>query len=126
MQCRLCGHEKTHKHGKSEQGQQRYYCPHCGKTYTESFDTAYYRRQVSAAEINTILQSHAEGSSLRGISRITGRAYGTVVSVIRGASQKAQMIHNEDIKHVETEAVIADEMWSFVKKNKKTVCQKSK
>ena len=125
MQCRLCGHEKTHKHGKSEQGQQRYFCPHCGKTYTESFDTLYYRRQVSPAEVHTILQSHTEGSSLRGVSRISGRAYGTVVSIVRAASQKAQMVHNEEVKEVKTETLSSDEMWSFVQKNKKTVCQKS-
>ena len=125
MQCRLCGHEKIHKHGKSEQGQQRYYCPHCGKTYTESFDTVYYRRQVSPAEVHTILQSHAEGSSLRGVSCISGRAYGTVVSIIRATSQKAQMIHNEEIKQVKTKTVSSDEMWSFVQKNRKTACQKN-
>lgn len=125
MKCRLCDHAKVHKHGKSEQGQQRYYCPHCRKTFTESFDTIYYRRQVNPQEIHSILQSHAEGISLRGVSRISGRAYGTVVSVIRAASHKAQIIHNEEIKQVEPETVNADEMWSFVQKNRKNACQKS-
>ncbi len=54
------------------------------------------------------LQAHAEGSSLRGISRISGRAYGTVVSLVRDASQKAQMIHNQEVQQIETEEVMAD------------------
>ena len=53
------------------------------------------------------------------------RAYGTVVELIRDASQKAQMMHNQEVKQIETEEVIADEMWSFVEKNRKTVAQRS-
>jgi hypothetical protein len=48
-----------------------------------------------------------------------------VVSLIRSASQKALMIHNQEVKPIETEEVIADEMWSFVEKNRKTVCHSS-
>lgn len=49
-------------------------------------------------EVDTILQSHAEGSSLRGVSRISSRAYGTVVSLVRAASQTAQMLHNAQVQ----------------------------
>lgn len=38
---------------------------------------------VSEEEIRIVLQSQAEGSSLRGISRISGLAYDTVVSIVR-------------------------------------------
>lgn len=72
-------------------------------------------------EVHTILQAHGEGIRLRGISRISGRAYGTVVSLLQSASQKALMIHNKEVKQIETEEVIADEMWSFVEKNRKIV-----
>ncbi len=103
MKCPLCGHHKAYKHGK---------------TFPEHFETLCYNynRHLNPAEVHTILQSHAEGSSLRGVSRISGRAYGTVVSLIRDASQKAQMIHNAEVQQVETEQVSADEMWSFVEK----------
>ena len=124
MQCSLCGHEKTHKHGKTSKGGQRYFCPHCEKTFTDTFDTIYYRRHLDSDEVHRILQSHTEGSSLRGISRIAQRAYGTVVSVVRAASQKAQILHNAQVQKIETNEIIADEMWSFVEKNRKTVCQK--
>jgi len=40
----------------------------------------------------------SEGSTLRGISRISGLAYETVVSIIHAASQKAQMIHNQELQ----------------------------
>ena len=51
-------------------------------------------------QVQTILQSHAEGSSLRGVSRISGRAYGTVVSLITDASHKGQMVDHAEVKQV--------------------------
>lgn len=118
MECRLCGHAKTHKHGKMPNGHQRYYCPQCKQTFSESFDTLYYWRRVSPQQVQQVLQSHSEGSSLRGISRITELAYNTVVSIVRSASVKAQLVHNDQVEQVTTEEVSADEMWSFVQKNR--------
>jgi transposase-like protein len=99
-------------------GHQRYLCPACGQTFSESFDSLYYRRHVSPEQIRQVLQAHSEGSSLRGIGRTTGIAYNTVVSIIRAASQKAQLVHNAEVQSVQTEEVSADELWSFVSKNK--------
>ncbi len=118
MECPLCGHIKAHKHGKMPNGHQRYFCPACQQTFCESFDSLYYRRHVSPEQIRQVLQAHSEGSSLRGISRTSGLAYNTVVSIVRSASQKAQLVHNQEVQSVETEEVCADEMWSFVAKNR--------
>ncbi len=125
MDCPLCGHAKAHKHGKMPNGHQRYLCPICKQTFSESFDSLYYPRHVSPEQIRQVLQAHSEGSSLRGISRTSGLAYNTVVSIIRAASQKAQLIHNAEVQAVQTEEVSADEMWSFVSKNRNNVVSKS-
>lgn len=120
MQCPLCGHAQAHKHGLMPNSHQRYLCPACDQTFTESFDSFYYRRHISPEQIRLVLQAHSEGSSLRGISRTTGLAYNTVVNIVRAASQKAQLLHNGEVQAVQTEEVSADEMWSFVLKNKST------
>jgi transposase-like protein len=125
MKCPLCGHEKSHKHGLTSKGAKRYFCPKCRQTFTETFDTLYYRRQVSEEDVRIVLQSHAEGSSLRGISRISGLAYDTVVSIVQAAAQKAQMVHNAQVQDVDTDAIAADELWSIVEKNKNTASHKS-
>ena len=122
MLCLLCDHERTHKHGRTSKGSQRYFCTVCKQSFTDTFDTIYYRRQLKPDEVHTILQSHCEGSSLRGVARISGRAYGTVINLVRDASQKAQMIHNDLVQQVKTIAITADELWSFIQKNKSTVC----
>ena len=125
MECKLCGHPKTHKHGKMPNGHQRYLCPRCKQTFVETLDTIYYYKHVSPEKIREVLQAHSEGSSLRGISRITELAYNTVVSIVRAASSKAQLVHNAQVEKVETEEVSVDEMWSFVQKNRSNACQKN-
>ena len=118
MECPYCEHPKAHKHDRTSKGSQRFKCPKCGRTFTETLNTLYYRRQVRAAEVETIRQCHSEGSSLRGVARTSKRAYGTVVSLINAASQKAQLVHNQEVQEVDTNQIVADEMWSFVKKNR--------
>ena len=118
MPCPLCSHAKAYKHGKTSKGSQRFRCLNCKQTFTDTFDTIYYRRQVSEEEVRIVLQSHCEGTSLRGISRVSGLSYNTGVSLIRAGSQKAQLIHNAQVQAVDTDAIAADEMWSFVEKNK--------
>lgn len=103
--------------GFAPNGSQRYFCPQCKQTFNERFDTLYYHRHVSSEQIRQVLQSHSEGSSLRGLSRTTGLAYYTVGSIVRAASQQAQLVHNAQVQAVQTEEVSADELWSFVAKN---------
>jgi hypothetical protein len=43
-----------------------------------------------------------------------------VVSIVRSSAQKAQMVHNAEVEDVDTDAIAADELWSFVEKNKRT------
>ena len=102
-------------------GHQRYFCPQCKQTFSERFDTLYYYRHTSPDQIQQVLQAHSEGASLRGISRITGLAYNTVVSIVRAASSKAQLVHNNQLEKVTTTEVSADELWSFVQKNRSNV-----
>lgn len=84
----------------------------------------YYRRQATPEQTRTLLQAHSEGSSLRGVSRTSGLAYGTVVSIIRASSTKGQLVQNQEVQAVETEEIGADEFWSFVKKSRSSVNRK--
>lgn len=55
------------------------------------------------------------------MSRITGLAYNTVVSIVRSSSVQAQLVHNDQVEQVETAEVSGDEMWSFVQRNRNNV-----
>jgi hypothetical protein len=60
----------------------------CRQTFTETFAPLYYRPQVSEEEVPIVQPAHAEGSSLRGISR-GGLAYDTVVSIVRAKARES-------------------------------------
>ena len=121
MECPFCAHLKAHKQGSTPKGHQRFKCSKCNHTFTDTLDTLYYRSQLSPEEVHTILQSHSEGSSLRGIARISRRSFNTVASLVQRAAIKGQMVHNQEVQSVDTDEVVADEMWSFVQKNKNSV-----
>ncbi len=95
INCPLCGYDRTRKHGKTSKGSQRYFCPGCRQTFTETLNTLYYRRQVNKEDVEIVLQSYTEGMSLRGISRISGLAYNTVVRIIQAANQKTYLPNME-------------------------------
>jgi transposase-like protein len=116
MKCRFCDHELVYTHSTTSQGVERFKCAACQHTLTDTFDTLYYRRQVSEAQVHQILQSHQAGVSLRGISRITGRSITRVTQIVPKASEKAQMVHNQEVNQIDTESAAADEFWSFVAK----------
>jgi hypothetical protein len=52
---------------------------------------------------------------------LVARAYDTVVSIVQAAAQKAQMVHNAEVENVDTDAIAADELWSFVQVNTSSV-----
>jgi hypothetical protein len=52
-------------------------------------------------------------------------SYNTGVSLIRAASQKAQLVHNAQVQAVDTDAIAADEIWSVVEKNNGNACPKN-
>ena len=64
-----------------------------------------------------VLEAHVEGSSLRVISPTVNLADNTVISLVRAACEKGQMIHNAHVQNINTSKISSDEFWSFVQKN---------
>jgi len=50
------------KNGKAKAGHQRYLCRTCGKTFTATHGTIFYRRRTPEAAIIEVLALLAEGS----------------------------------------------------------------
>lgn len=101
-------------------GIQIYRCPKGIQISPENINTLYCNRHLNREEVQAILQSYAEGSSFRGVSRISGKAYVTVVSLIRDMDSSLTT-HNTIAQSIIAEAFITQEMYSFVCTNKKTV-----
>jgi transposase-like protein len=68
------------QYGKSGQGQQRYQCQRCKRTFNEHTGTVFYGRKRSEAEIVECLALLAEGVRISSISRTQGIKEDTILA----------------------------------------------
>jgi hypothetical protein len=52
-------------------------------------------------------------------------SFASFCPVLSAARQKAQLIHNQELKGVDTESIGADEFWSFVETSRNIATTKS-
>ena len=60
------------KFGRTHNGQQRYQCRTCRRTFTATKGTVFYRRQTPAHAIIKTLAQLAEGNRISSVTRTTG------------------------------------------------------
>ena len=75
------------------------------------------RNELFNTRLSTFVRTFPRGAVCVLVSRTIGLAYNTVVSIVRAASQRAQLVHNAEVQAVDTTEVSASELWSFVSKN---------
>ena len=117
MRCQKCNSESLRKRGSYEsKGKrvQRYQCKACYKTFTSRTNSDNYRMRSQSLE-KKIIEMYCERMSLRGISRVLGVEYNTVVSYFRKAARKAQIenLKSLEIRDFVTTYIQFDEMETF-------------
>ena len=83
------------KFGRARSGRQRHKCRRCGKTFTETRGTIFYRRRTDDEESLECPAMIAEGSRIGGVGRIKGHKEDTVSAWIRDVAEHAD--NAEDI-----------------------------
>jgi transposase-like protein len=107
------------KRGKNRVGHQQYYCNHCHKWFVETLNTPLYHKHLSKKEIIQICKHLVEKNGIRSIERITGHHRDTISRLLEDIALHAEMMNDFLIKEVKLGKFEVDEMWSFIKKNKK-------
>ena len=79
------------KFGKTKAGCQRYQCTSCGKTFTETKGTIFYRRRTARAAIIDTLAQVAEGDRISSLSRSKGYKEDTIQDWIQAAGEHARV-----------------------------------
>lgn len=82
MQCYHCGSSRVHKHGKTSNGKQRFWCRACQRSLREQPQINGYDEQRK----EEILRAYHERASLRGLSRVFGVSRNTVSSWLKKAN----------------------------------------
>ncbi len=107
------------KRGRNSAGHQRYYCNHCRTWFVETTNTPLYRKHLSESEITNICKHLVEKNGIRSIERITGHHRDTIGRLLEDMAEHAEQMNDYLIENLELTPFECDELWSFVKKNKR-------
>ena len=92
----------------------RYRCVECGKTFSSTRGTPYYRLQHRRATFDTVVALRVEGVSISAIARVEGIAWNTVARWLERAAQVCRRFNRETITGVAVEELQADELYTFI------------
>ncbi len=103
------------KFGKTKAGCQRYQCTSCGKTFTETKGTIFYRRRTAREAIIDTLAQVAEGDRISSLSRSKGYKVVTIQDWIQAAGEYTESIEEVLLKEYSIQRGQLDGLWSYVK-----------
>ncbi len=105
---------KIIKFGKTKAGRQRYECKTCGKTFTETKGTLFYRRRTPEDEIMDTLAHIAEGNRISSLVRTKGHKEDTIIDWIREAGKHAEAIEEVLLADYQLTRGQIDGLWAYV------------
>jgi transposase-like protein len=102
------------KIGKTPRGVQRYQCKTCGRTFTETKGTIFYRKHAQEDEILEVLALLAEGNRISTLTRVKGIKEDTILRWLREAARHADKLDAILMKEYHLKRAQLDGLWSFV------------
>jgi transposase-like protein len=102
------------KLGRTKAGRQRYKCKTCGKTFTETKGTLFYRRRTPDDEIIDTLAQIAEGNRISSLARTKGHKEDTIIDWIREAGKHAEAIEEVLLADYQLTRGQIDGLWAYV------------
>lgn len=102
------------KFGKTRKGVQRFRCQTCGRTFTETSGTIFYRKRTPEHEILETLALLAEGSRISSLTRAKGFKEDTILVWLRQAAQQAEALDEVLMKDFKIKRGQLDALWAYV------------
>jgi transposase-like protein len=106
--------QNLEKYGKTRKGVQRYRCQTCGKTFTETTGTIFFRKRTPEHEILETLALLAEGSRISSLSRTKGFKEDTILAWLREAAQHAERLEGVLMNDFQVKRGQLDALWAYV------------
>ena len=121
-ECR-CFNKKEEKNivrnGKRANGTQYYRCTECGVSFVRTKGTIFYHKKLDKKNVAEICRHLVETNSFRGIGRETKHNKNTICAYVNLIAQHCEKVNDFLFKDVKLGVHEIDELWSYVKKNKK-------
>ena len=122
LKCR-CFNKKSLKNiirfGKKQNGTQNYKCTECNVQFVRTKVTLLYHKKLNKKDIAEMCRHLVETNSFRGIGRETKHNKNTICAYVNLIAQHCEKVNDFLIKDVKLGVHEIDELWSYVKKNKK-------
>ena len=108
------------RNGKKSNGTQNYKCVDCGVQFVRTRGTIFYHKKLRKKEVASMCRHLVETNSFRGVARTMQRNKNTICSYVSLIANQCEEVNNFLIHDVKLGTHEIDELWTFVKKNKKT------
>ena len=109
------------KNGKNSAGNQTFLCKHCGKYFTETKNTPYYRSHIPRERIHLIFLLFGEKIPINGIIRVLKHHEDTIMRYYNKFAEHAININDMFLVEIELGETEIDEIWTYIMKKRKNI-----
>ena len=103
------------KNGHTDGGRQRYLCKTCGKTFTATKGTPFYKLHTDWVDVLEVLAAIAKGAPPAAMAEAKEAKVETILRWVERAGEHAQAVEEVLIRDFHVDRVELDELWSYVK-----------
>lgn len=120
MECTACL-TPAKRFGKDRNGNQRFQCRTCRKTFSERPDRPLGDMRLPVEKALLCLHLLCEGNAVRAVERVTGVEKKTILRLLVQVGEGCERMLSETVKAVPVQDVQADELWTYIAAKQKTV-----
>lgn len=113
------------RNGKKQNGTQNYKCTTCNVSFVRTKGTPLYYSKLPRDEVRNICKHFVEKNSFRGIARVTEHSLNAIYRVADKIGTQCERVSDEYLHDLNLDTIEADEMFSFIKKKRKTASAKA-
>jgi transposase-like protein len=113
------------RNGKKQNGTQNYLCRECNVQFVRTKGTPLYCSKLPMKEVKNICNHFVEKNSFRGVARATKHSLNAVYRVADKVGRHCEKVDEEFLVDLDLDMVETDEIFSFIKKRRKTANAKA-
>ena len=116
----VCYHERTKRHGRDSNGNQRHRCKDCGVTWIDKPVRPLDDMRISLQQGALCIKLLMECMAIQAVERLTGINRNTVMHLLRVVGEQCQRFWEIRMRDLPAEEVQCDELWGFIGMKEKT------
>ena len=107
------------RNGKRANGAQNYICKECSVAFVRTKGTIFYHKKLRKKDLAEMCRHFVETNSFRGVARQTLHNKNTICAYVDIIARHCEQVNDILLNDIKLGTHEIDEMWNFVKKNKK-------